>query len=43
MFNVWNHASFASPNSSPESPLFGRTFSTQTDPRDLQFGLKFYW
>ena len=43
MFNVWNHASFGNPNANVDSPLFGRTTSTQTDPRDIQLGLKFYW
>ncbi len=43
MFNVWNHASFATPNASVDSSLFGRTTGTATDPRDIQIGLKFYW
>jgi hypothetical protein len=43
MFNVWNHASFGNPNANVDSPLFGRTTSTSTDPRDIQLGLKFYW
>ena len=42
-FNAFNHTNFANPNVSPESPNFGRTFSTSVDPRTIQFGLKFYW
>ncbi|MBM3801964.1 MAG: TonB-dependent receptor [Acidimicrobiia bacterium] len=42
-FNAWNHASFANPIADPTNPNFGRTFSTILDPRDIQFGLKFYW
>ena len=42
-FNAFNHTSFANPNVSPESPNFGRTFSTSVGPRTIQFGLKFYW
>lgn len=43
LFNAFNHTNFANPNASPESPLFGRTFSTSIGPRTIQFGLKFYW
>ena len=43
MFNAWNHPSFGNPVTGPTSPNFGRTFSTQVDPRDVQFGLKFHW
>lgn len=43
MFNAFNHPSFADPVTGPENPQFGRTFATSTDPRDIQFGLKFYW
>jgi len=42
MFNAFNHPNFGPPDSSPQDPLFGRTFSA-LDPRELQFGLKFYW
>ncbi|MFN0170665.1 MAG: carboxypeptidase regulatory-like domain-containing protein [Bryobacteraceae bacterium] len=42
-FNSFNHPSFSSPVSGPESPSFGRTFSTQIDPRVNQFGLKLYF
>lgn len=42
-FNAFNHTNFANPNASPESPNFGRTFSTSIAPRTIQFGLKFYW
>ncbi len=42
-FNAFNHANFANPNTSVENPQFGRVFSTQTDPRVNQLGLKFYW
>jgi hypothetical protein len=43
MFNALNHTNFASPNTSVESPLFGRTFATSINPRSIQFALKFYW
>lgn len=43
MFNALNHTNFASPNTSVESPNFGRTFSTSIGPRTIQLGLKFYW
>ena len=43
IFNAPNHANFGNPNASVDSPLFGRTTATQTEPRDMQFGLKFYW
>lgn len=42
-FNSFNHANFANPNTSVENPQFGRVFTTQTDPRVNQLGLKFYW
>lgn len=45
-FNLFNHANFANP-SAYFSPFtlgsFGRSFSTVTDPRELQFALKFYF
>ena len=42
MFNAFNHPNFDNPISDISNPLFGRTFSA-LEPRDLQFGLKFYW
>ncbi|MFN7933653.1 MAG: carboxypeptidase regulatory-like domain-containing protein [Bryobacteraceae bacterium] len=42
-FNSLNHANFSNPTSTVDNPTFGRTVSTQTDPRINQFGLKFYW
>ena len=42
MFNGFNHPNFADPVANVSSPLFGRTFSA-LEPRNLQFGLKFYW
>ncbi len=43
MFNAFNHTNFANPNTSVESPLFGRTFATSIGPRSIQFALKLYW
>ncbi|MFN0165190.1 MAG: carboxypeptidase regulatory-like domain-containing protein [Bryobacteraceae bacterium] len=42
-FNTWNHGQFASPTGSPDNPNFGRTFSTQVNPRENQFALKLYF
>jgi hypothetical protein len=42
-FNSFNHPSFASPSMGPQSASFGRTTSTQTDPRVNQLGLKLYF
>ncbi len=45
-FNLLNHANFQNPNSSvaPASlGSFGKTFSTITDPREIQFALKLYF
>jgi hypothetical protein len=45
-FNLFNHANFTNPNSffSPSTlGSFGRIFNTVTDPRELQFALKFYF
>lgn len=44
LFNAFNHASFGQPNASPDSgAAFGRVTSTAVGPREMQFGLKFYW
>jgi hypothetical protein len=46
LFNAFNHANFNNPNSSvsPSSiGSFGRSFSTVTDPREIQFSLKLYY
>jgi hypothetical protein len=45
-FNAFNHANFQNPsaNIAPSSiGSFGRSFSTVTDPRELQLALKFYF
>jgi hypothetical protein len=43
LFNAFNHASFGQPISAPDNPNFGRVTSTAIGPREMQFGLKFYW
>jgi hypothetical protein len=40
-FNIFNHATFATPNGTLGSPTFGLSTSTQTAERQLQFGLRF--
>ena len=42
-FNSFNHPSFSSPAFGPTAANFGRTTSTQTDPRVNQLGLKLYF
>jgi hypothetical protein len=45
-FNAFNHANFQNPSSAfnPASlGSFGRSFSTVTDPREIQFALKLYF
>ena len=45
-FNAFNHANFNNPSSSiATSSLasFGKSFSTVTEPRDIQFALKLYF
>lgn len=45
-FNLFNHANFQNPSASfnPASlGSFGRSFSTITDPREIQFALKLYF
>jgi hypothetical protein len=45
-FNAFNHANFQNPSSgySPASlGSFGKSFSTVTDPREIQFALKLYF
>ncbi len=45
-FNLFNHANFQNPTASfnPASlGSFGRSFSTITDPREIQFALKLYF
>ncbi|MBZ5580822.1 MAG: TonB-dependent receptor [Acidobacteriia bacterium] len=45
-FNAFNHANFQNPNSSispSQIGSFGKTFSTITDPREIQFALKLYF
>ena len=41
-FNAFNHANFSNPNSFL-GPGFGLISSTIGDPREIQFGLKFYF
>jgi hypothetical protein len=41
-FNVFNHANFGNPNVNFAAAAFGR-ISSARDPRNLQFGLKFYF
>ena len=45
-FNALNHANFNNPSASITAaslPSFGKTFSTVTDPREIQFALKLYF
>jgi hypothetical protein len=45
-FNAFNHPNFNNPNASvaPSSiGSFGKSFSTVTDPREIQFSLKLYY
>ena len=45
-FNAFNHANFNNPQSSiapSQIGSFGRSFSTVTDPREIQFALKLYF
>ncbi|MDQ6678276.1 MAG: carboxypeptidase regulatory-like domain-containing protein [Acidobacteriota bacterium] len=45
-FNAFNHANFNNPRSSiaaSQIGSFGRSFSTVTDPREIQFALKLYF
>ena len=41
-FNAWNHAQFAVPNMSVQSPLFGKIRNAR-DPRLIQFAMKLVW
>ncbi len=43
LFNAFNHTSFGQPISAPDNPNFGRVTSTAVNPREMQFGLKFYF
>jgi outer membrane receptor protein involved in Fe transport len=40
-YNLFNHTNFAQPNSTVSSPVFGRITATVSDPRDMEFTLKF--
>jgi hypothetical protein len=42
-FNAFNHPSFGQPNLTVGSASFGIIRSQRTSPREIQFGLKFYW
>jgi hypothetical protein len=41
VFNVFNNAQFAAPNTTVGSPLFGRITSTVKSSRQVQLALKF--
>ena len=43
LFNAFNHASFGQPVAAPDNASFGRVTSTAVNPREMQFGLKFYF
>ncbi|HXM95115.1 MAG TPA: TonB-dependent receptor [Candidatus Dormibacteraeota bacterium] len=43
LFNAFNHPAFGNPASFFPSGNFGQISSTITDPRELQFALKFYF
>jgi hypothetical protein len=40
-FNLWNKPQFGVPNSTVGTPAFGQISSLATNPRQLQFALKF--
>ena len=45
-FNAFNHANFNNPSASVAASSlgsFGKSFSTVTDPREIQFALKLYF
>ncbi|MCI0718776.1 MAG: hypothetical protein L0338_07335 [Acidobacteria bacterium] len=42
-FNFFNHPNFSLPGGTLGTANFGRIFSTSTNPRDIQFALKFYF
>ena len=42
-FNAANHPNFSGPRNDPDANRFGRSISTSTNPRELQFGLKLLW
>ena len=42
-FNLFNTPVFGTPDQSFTDPTFGQVFSTANSPRQLQFGLKFYF
>lgn len=39
-FNIFNHATFATPISTLSNPAFGFSTATQTTERQIQFGLR---
>ena len=43
VFNVINRANFGVPNLSLTNQAFGRVLTTATDPRIMQFALKYYF
>jgi hypothetical protein len=40
-FNLWNKPQFGVPNSTIDTPSFGQISNLATNPRQLQFALKF--
>ena len=40
-FNLPNHPNFKNPDNAVDGGRFGTIFATRTDPRDIQFALKF--
>jgi hypothetical protein len=42
-FNLFNNPNFGLPNSTANNALFGRIISTVSNPRQIEFGLKFRW
>jgi hypothetical protein len=42
-FNIFDHTNLNNPVNTLTSPVFGRTFSTVSNARQIQFGLKLYF
>ena len=44
LFNAFNHTSFGQPNPNRDAgAAFGRVTGVAVNPREMQFGMKFYW